>query len=148
MVKPLLQSRGVQLSATASSKEEAVALCGRYLLELGAIEPQYIDAMLEREAIFSSYMGEKFAIPHGTDESRHFVNFGQIVFLRFPKEFLWDQEPVKICVGIASQGDEQLEILGNLADSILDESSKNTLMTSTDVDEILAILNLRKGLDT
>lgn len=102
--------------------------------------------MLERESIFSSYMGEKFAIPHGTNESRKYVNFGQLVFLRFINEFLWDDSPVKICIGIASQGDEQVEILGNLAESILNEETNGILITSNDVYEILEVLNNRKGL--
>lgn len=146
MASPLLQSSGVHLTVTASSKEEAVTLSGKYLLELGAIAPEYIDAMLERERIFSSYMGEKFAIPHGTDESRKYVKFGQLVFLRFVNEFLWDDSPVKICIGIASKGDEQVEILGNLAESILNEATNKILMTSDDVHEILEVLNNRKGL--
>lgn len=146
MVNPLLQPPGVHLAVMASSKVEAITFCGQYLLKLGAIEPEYIEAMLEREAIFSSYMGEKFAIPHGTDESRKYVNFGQLVFLRFIDEFLWDHQPVKICIGIAAKGDEQVEILGNLAESILNEDTNNILMTSNDVHEILEVLNNRKGL--
>jgi mannitol/fructose-specific phosphotransferase system IIA component len=51
-------------------------------------------------------------MPHGTDESRKFVNFGQIVFLRFAHPFMWDDEEVKLCIGIAAQGDEHVEIIG------------------------------------
>lgn len=142
----LLQTPGVHLSVTASSKEEAVTLCGKYLFDLGSIAPEYIDAMLEREAIFSSYLGEKFAIPHGTSESRKYVHFGQLVFLRFTEELMWDDQLVKVCIGIAAQGDEQVEILGNLAESILNEATHEILMTSNNIQEILEVLNNRNGL--
>ena len=77
---PLLVTSGIHFGATASSKEEAVALCGSALQSLGAISKEYADAMWEREQIASSYLGNFVAMPHGTDESRKYVHFGQIVF--------------------------------------------------------------------
>ena len=64
----LIQRAGIRLDATASSPEEAVALCGQVLVGLGAVTQQYADAMWEREQKFSSAIGLGFAIPHGTDE--------------------------------------------------------------------------------
>ncbi len=70
MAKPLLSLEGIHLGATASTKEEAVALCGKALLDLGAVRDGYITAMQEREVVFPSYMGNGVSIPHGTDEAR------------------------------------------------------------------------------
>ncbi len=132
----LLQLAGITLDATVSSREEAVALCGAKLVELGAVSPEYADAMWEREQIFPSEMGEGFAIPHGTDESRSFVNFDQLVFLRLSEEITWVNEPVSVCVGIASAGDGHVEILGNLADILMDDDAAHILRTSTNPAEI------------
>ena len=132
----LLQLAGISLDATASSREEAVALCGAMLVELGAVSAKYADAMWEREQIFPSEMGEGFAIPHGTDESRAFVNFDQLVFLRLREEITWVNEPVSVCVGIASAGDGHVEILGNLADILMDDDAAHTLRTSHKPEEI------------
>lgn len=137
----MLSQSGIHLGATASSKEEAVALCGQLLLEVGAIEKQYADAMWERENIASSYLGNFVAMPHGTDESRKYVHFGQIVLIRFSKPFIWDEDDVKLCVGIAAQGDEHVEIIGNLADVILDEEKFEILLHTQSKDQILSILN-------
>lgn len=147
MGDPLLSLLGVHVDVTVASKKEAVTLCGKYLLGLGAIQPGYVDGMLEREARFSSYMGDFVAIPHGTDESREFVNFGQLVFVRFREPIIWDTEPVKLCIGIASKADEQVEILGNLAESLMNPETYELLMESTDTEKILSILNDREGLD-
>jgi mannitol/fructose-specific phosphotransferase system IIA component len=80
-------------------------------------------------------------MPHGTDESRKFVHFGQIVFLRFEQPFIWDDEEVQLCIGIAAQGDEHVDIIGNLADALLDEEKFHTLLTTDKKYEVLAILN-------
>ena len=132
----LLQLAGITLDATASSREEAVALCGKMLVELDAVSAEYADAMWEREQVFPSEMGEGFAIPHGTDESRAFVNFDQLVFLRLREEITWVNEPVSVCVGIASAGDGHVEILGNLADILMDDHAAHILRTSTNPEEI------------
>ena len=132
---------GIRLDATASSQEEAVRLCGSVLQELGAVSPEYLDAMVEREKIVSSYMGEGVAIPHGTDESRKYVKFTQLVFVRFANPVDWEGEKVTLCIGIAAKGDEHGELLGNLADKLLDENSYSTLMNSASEQEILDLLN-------
>ena len=136
----LLQLAGISLDATASSREEAVRICGELLVELGAIDQEYADAMWEREQIFPSEIGGGFAIPHGTDESRVHVNFDQLVFVRFRTPFTWSSEEVQACVGIASQGDGHVELLGTLADLLLDDDSRNFLLTSDDAEAIRQVL--------
>jgi PTS system mannitol-specific IIA component len=92
--------------------------------------------MWERELIFPSEMGEGFAIPHGTDESRKYVLFDQLVFVRLIAEIVWANEPVSVCVGIASAGDGHVEILGNLADVLMDDDAAHVLRTSRDPEAI------------
>jgi len=137
----LLTQAGIHFGATASSKGEAVALCGAQFINLGAATQEYADAMWEREQIASSYLGNAVAMPHGTDESRKYVNFGQIVFLRFAAPFIWDEEEVKLCIGIAAQGDEHVEIIGNLAEALLDDEKFEILLNTTDKSKVLEILN-------
>ena len=136
----LLQLAGISLDATASSREEAVRICGELLVELGAIDQEYADAMWEREQIFPSEIGGGFAIPHGTDESRVHVKFDQLVFVRFSTPFTWSSEEVQACVGIASQGDGHVELLGTLAELLLDDDARNFLLTSTDAEAIRQVL--------
>jgi mannitol PTS system EIIA component len=136
-----LQLAGIRLGVTASSQEEAVRLCGETLHTLGAVEEPYLAAMWERENIISSYMGEQVALPHGTDASRKYVNFTQVVLVRFEKEVSWDGELVKLCIGIAAKGDEHGELLGNLAEKLLDEASYKTLMESNSPEELLELIN-------
>ena len=132
----LLQLAGITLDATASSREEAVAICGAKLVELGAVSPEYAEAMWEREQIFPSELGDGFAIPHGTDESRKYVNFDQLVFVRLLTPITWVHEQISVLVGIASAGDGHVEILGNLADLLMEEDKAEILRTSNDPEVI------------
>jgi PTS system mannitol-specific IIA component len=61
--------------------------------------------------------------------------------VRFANPVDWEGENVKLCIGIAAKGDEHGELLGNLADKLLDESSYSTLMNSASEQEILDLLN-------
>ena len=136
----LIQRAGIRLDVTASSSEEAVRICSELLIELGAIGPEYAAAMWEREQKFSSAIGMGFAIPHGTDESRVHVVFDQLVFLRLASPITWGDEEVRCVLGIASSGDGHVEILGNLAELIQDETKLEVLVASGSADQILKLI--------
>jgi mannitol/fructose-specific phosphotransferase system IIA component len=137
----LIQRAGILLDAAASSSEEAVSICGQLLIELGAVEPDYAKAMWERENAFSSAIGLGFAIPHGTDDSRRFVKFDQLVFLRLTNEIAWGDEMVKAVLGIASRGDGHVEILGNFAELVQEELHRQALLASGDEAVVLELLS-------
>lgn len=137
----LIQRAGILLDAAASSSEEAVSICGQLLIELGAVEPDYAKAMWERENAFSSAIGLGFAIPHGTDDSRRFVKFDQLVFLRLTNEIAWGDEMVKAVLGIASRGDGHVEILGNFAELVQEELHRQALLASGDEAMVLELLS-------
>ena len=136
----LVQQAGIKLDVTASSPEEAVHICGQLLLELGAINQEYADAMWEREQIFPSAIGMGFAIPHGTDESRKHVIFDQLVFVRLTAPIAWGDDEVTCVLGIASQGDGHVELLGNLAELIQEEDKLAILQNSQIAAEIAELL--------
>jgi len=136
----LVQQAGIKLDVTASSPEEAVHICGQLLLEVGAITQEYADAMWEREQIFPSAIGMGFAIPHGTDESRKHVIFDQLVFVRLTAPITWGDDEVTCVLGIASQGDGHVELLGNLAELIQEEDKLAILQNSQSAAEIAELL--------
>jgi mannitol PTS system EIIA component len=136
----LVQQSGIKLDVTASSPEEAVHICGQLLFELGAITQEYADAMWEREQIFPSAIGMGFAIPHGTDESRKHVIFDQLVFVRLTAPIAWGDDEVTCVLGIASQGDGHVELLGNLAELIQEEDKLAILQNSQSAAEIAELL--------
>lgn len=140
MAEALLVEAGIRLEVPVEDREAAVRACGAVLEELGTIQPEYAEAMWERELIFSSYVGEGVAIPHGTDASRKFVNRAQLVVLRFAEPIDWEGETVRLAVGIASKGNEHVTVLGQLAEVLLDDDYRNLLFESSNKSEIAELL--------
>ncbi|MEU4251944.1 PTS sugar transporter subunit IIA [Amycolatopsis sp. NPDC026612] len=137
----ILGAESVLIGCTATGQADAITQVGRKLLELGAVEPDYLDAMHERERSVSTYLGENVAIPHGTDESRRFVKRTKLAILQFPAGVDWDGNDVRLCVGIAAQGSEQVGILSSLARILMDGEQARQLREAPDAETILRLLN-------
>jgi PTS system mannitol-specific IIA component len=141
----LLELRGIQLDAAAGGAEEAIRVAGRRLVEIGAVEPSYVDAMLEREQSVSTVMGEGVAIPHGTNESKGWVRRNALSFIRFPEGVDWNGKPVTIAIGIAAQGNDHVGILSKLAMILVDPDKAAQLRGTTDPQEVLDLLAPDEG---
>lgn len=139
-VAEALRRDGIRLGLSAVDKWDAVRRCGALLDELGAVEPGYAEAMLERERSVSTYIGEGVAIPHGTDASRSLVRRTTLGVLQFPDGVDWDGNPVTVCVAIAAKGDEHVTVLSALAQILLEPEQAERLRTSSDVDEVHGLL--------
>jgi mannitol PTS system EIIA component len=136
----VLPVEAVRLSLTAGSKEDAILATGRILEELQAVAPGYADAMLEREQIISTSVGEGFAIPHGTDESRVLIHRTALSFAQFPVGVDWDTDRVFVCIGIAARDDAHLGILGRLADILIQPDLARQLREAIDPAVVLSVL--------
>jgi mannitol/fructose-specific phosphotransferase system IIA component len=140
MSAALLQREGVLLGLRADDRWDAVAQAGRALLDLGAVREPYLDAMVTREQSLSTYLGEGFALPHGTDESREHVVRPAIAVLQFARDVDWGGAPVQVAIAVASATDEHVRILAALAGVISDPEAAQRLRDATDPDEVLALL--------
>lgn len=136
----VLTTESVQLGARAATKDEALAQSGALLVGLGAVTQDYADALFEREKQVSTYLGEGFAIPHGTNESRIHIRRTALGFIQYPEGVDWDGQRVHVAIPIASNSDDHVEILGALAEVLMDPEAAEKLRTSSSVDEVLALL--------
>ena len=136
----VLPRDAVRLGQAAESREDAVRLTGRVLEDIGAVDRGYADAMVERERSISTSVGEGFAIPHGTDESRVLVRRTALSFVQFPAGVDWDGDRVFICIGIAARDDAHLDILARLAEIIIQPELAAQLREAPDADAVLAVL--------
>ncbi|MDQ2933614.1 MAG: PTS sugar transporter subunit IIA [Chloroflexota bacterium] len=136
----VLPIEAVRLSLTAGSREDAILATGRILEELQAVAPGYADAMLEREQIISTSVGEGFAIPHGTDESRVLIHRTALSFAQFPAGVDWETDRVFVCIGIAARDDAHLGILGRLADILIQPDLARQLREATDPAVVMSVL--------
>ena len=143
----MLSAEAVRRGLGAPDKEDALRQGGAVLVEIGAAGPAYADAILEREQSVSTYMGEGFAIPHGTDASREHINRAALAFLQFPGGVDWNGKECFVCIAIASKSDEHIGILQSLAMVLSDQESAKRLRETTSVDEVLELLAPRDDED-
>ena len=136
----LLPATGVRLGLQASDRFDAVRQSGQVLIDIGAVEAPYVDAMLERERGISTSLGEGFAIPHGTEESRQWIKETMLSFLQFPAGVEWDDDTVTVCIGIAAVGDEHVGVLANLARVLTVPEQAARLRAAERPEDVLAIL--------
>jgi mannitol PTS system EIIA component len=136
----ILSRDAVHLGLRASDRSDAVRQSGQVLVDIGAVEPPYVNAMLEREKQISTSLGEGFAIPHGTDESRRWIRETRLAFLQFPDGVDWGDENVVVCVAIAAHGDEHVGVLARLAEVLVVPEQAARLRSADRVDEVLSIL--------
>lgn len=136
----VLGADGVRLGLTATDKLDALRQCGAVLVEIGAADEQYAEAILEREKSVSTYMGEGVAIPHGTDESRAHIKRAALAFLQFPDGVDWNGQTCTVCIAIASRSDEHIGILQSLAMVLTDPVKAARLRETDDVNEVLGLL--------
>ena len=137
----VLTTEAVRLAQRAGDKLDAVRQSGADLVEAGAVDPGYVEAMLERESMVSTFMGEGVAIPHGTNEAKAFVHRTALGFLQFPEGVDWgDGAEVRVCIPIAAAGGEHLALLSALATVLVDPEKAEALRTASSADDVLAIL--------
>ena len=135
----LLAASSIRLDLAATDQEDAIRQTGAALLEAGAIDASYIDAMLERERSVSTYVGEGLAIPHGTLASKDSVKNDALVVLRFPDGVDWDGNDVRVCVGIAARANGHIALLSQLAIVLLDPQKAAALRAATTSAEVYAL---------
>ena len=134
----------ILLNVKVADKTEAIRLAGNLLKDHGYVEPEYIDAMIQRDKEASVYLGNHFAIPHGVAGSEKYIKESGISFLQIPDGVDFNGETAYVMVGIAGKNGEHIEILGNIAEVCTDVGNVEKLRTAKDKKEVLDIFkNLR-----
>ena len=139
-----LTEKDIFLGLTAQNKEEAIRFAGQKLVDNGYVKPVYIEAMLERERLTSTYLGESIAVPHGTIEAKESVINTGIVFCQYPAGVEFGEEAddkAKIVIGIAARNNEHLDVIAKLTNALDDPNIIGKLSSTTHFDEVLAILS-------
>lgn len=136
----VLRTENVVLNATLANKEEAIRKAGQVLVEGGYVEASYVEKMMEREAMASTYMGNFVAIPHGTDDAKANVLASGLSVIQVPGGVDFDGNEVKLLIGIAGKDGGHLEILSQIAIVLSEEENVLKMVAATTAEEILSII--------
>ncbi|MBM7410934.1 PTS system mannitol-specific IIA component [Clavibacter michiganensis] len=137
----LLADGSIRLDARADDRESAIRQAGEALVAAGAVDPAYVEAMVERERSVSTFVGEGVAVPHGTlAAGRDLVRADAISVLRLPDGVDWDGHDVRIVIGIAATGGGHIALLSRLAEILLDPERAERLRGATDPATVRSLL--------
>lgn len=135
----------IALNQDIATREAAIRKAGQLLVDAGCVDPEYVDAMIERDNDVSTYMGNFIAIPHGTDEAKRYIKKTGISVVQVPMGVNFssnDQEDnlVTVVFGIAGKNDEHLQLLSQIALFCSDVTNVAQLADATKADDIIALL--------
>ena len=136
----LLSSNNILLNVASGSKTDLIIQTGKVLVNNGHVDESYIEKMLEREEITSTYMGNCVAIPHGTEASKSSILSSGIAVLQVPQGVdFGNGNTAKVLIGIAGKNGEHLEILSKIAIVLSEKENVEKIIHATSQEEILTL---------
>ncbi|MTW87077.1 PTS mannitol transporter subunit IIA [Virgibacillus dakarensis] len=142
MTKEILSKDNIQLNVTLRDKEEAIRYTGDILVRNGYVEASYVEKMLEREEMTSTFMGNHVAIPHGTEDAKEAVLATGLSVVTVPEGVdFGGGNMVKVLIGIAGKGDEHLDVLSDIAIVCSEEENIQQIVDAQSKEDILNLFN-------
>lgn len=135
----VLIRKNILLNRPKQTKEEVIRDMGRVLHESGYVTERYTEAMLKKEEVFNTAIGNKLAIPHGVEGMTGEILNAGIAIFTYPDGVDWGNgQTVNLVIGIASVGDEHLETLSKIATTCSSEAEVAKIL-KMNVDEVYAL---------
>ncbi|MGE6376119.1 PTS mannitol transporter subunit IICBA [Peribacillus muralis] len=141
----LLREENVFLNQKFANKEEAIRFAGRALFKAGYVKESYIEAMIARDELTSTYMGNDVAIPHGTEEAKKDVLKSGFTVLQIPDGVDFDGQKARLIFGIAGKDGTHLEILSGIAVTCSEMENIEKMVKATTAKELMDIINVEKN---
>jgi PTS system mannitol-specific IIA component len=136
----LLPLSSIVIDAKVTGRDDAIRRAGTLLVDAGAVDPDYIDQMLERERVVSTYVGDGIAMPHGTLTAKVDVMSEGLSVLVLAEQVDWAGQPVTLVIGIAAHGRRYITLLSQLATALLDDGRATSLREATTADQVRVLL--------
>ncbi|AMY06586.1 PTS mannitol transporter subunit IIA [Staphylococcus condimenti] len=135
----LFSNENIFLNQSFEDQNAAIEKAGQALVDAGAVTEDYIQAMKDREAVVSTFMGNGLAIPHGTDEAKNAVLQSGLTLLQIPEGVQWGDDVAKVVVGIAGKDGEHLDLLSKIAITFSEEENVDRIVNAKSPEEIKAV---------
>ena len=135
----LFSNENIFLNQSFEDQNAAIEKAEQALVDAGAVTEDYIQAMKDREAVVSTFMGNGLAIPHGTDEAKNAVLQSGLTLLQIPEGVQWGDDVAKVVVGIAGKDGEHLDLLSKIAITFSEEENVDRIVNAKSPEEIKAV---------
>lgn len=125
-------------------RELAIKIAGELLVNSGKVEPSYVQSMLDAVAKFGPYIviAPGIALAHGKPGDGVIDTGLSLLVLKTPINFEHQQnDPVSLVFGLAAKDHEShISIMASLAEVLSDQAKVDSLLRSTDSDQIRDLL--------
>lgn len=139
----ILNENNIVLDASFSDKEEAIRAAGNLLVNGGYVTEKYVDYMLQREKVVSTYLGNNLALPHGIDGSEDEILRSGIAVIQVPKGVDFGEDNIAhMVIGIAGKEGSHMDILNQIAIACMEEENVQKMRHADNRAEILTLLGL------
>lgn len=132
----ILRKENIVIGCKTADHEEAIRQAGRMLVDSGYANERYIEGMISRDRGFSTAIGNHIAIPHGENDYKCEIKATGLVIMTYPDGIPWNDDMVKLVIGIAALGDEHLDILGHIVEVLEDAKTVDEVVSRGDAEEI------------
>lgn len=123
-------------------KQDAIRAVSEKMINAGLVKNDYTQAMFDRDAQISTFLGNGIAIPHGTTEKRDSVIETGLKVIYYPQGIKWDEDNniAYVVVGIAAKSNEHLDILRKLTRAVIADDTLERILAVKAPEQLLAIL--------
>lgn len=145
-ISDLLNKKSIEINPNLKSKEEAINKLVELLDLSGNIKNKegFKKAVLEREKLSTTGIGEGIAIPHGKSSEVKKVTLSAMVVNKGVEYDSLDGKPANLFFMIAApegENDAHLELLARLSKMLMNSDFKNKLLNSRTAEEFIAIID-------
>lgn len=139
-MESVLSPKAIEFGYMAADWSDAVRRAGGLLVKAGVVETPYIEAMVDMVKDYGPYMvvAPGVAMPHA--HSGKGVKSTGISYLRLARPVFFPERPdnpiVLIMAVAAMDNSSHLEVMGRIAELILDGSNREALLSCEDPEKI------------
>lgn len=133
----------ILLNQSFSNKEDAINAAGKILMNNGYVSSSYLKLMQKREQVISIYLGNKIAIPHGSNGSENEILESGISLIQVPEGVSFGKGKIaNIIIGVAGKNNSHMELLSKIAEIVCDIENVEKLIKAKNKKEILNIIGI------
>ena len=136
----VLRIEKIRMNERFDSKYDAIRMAGELLVKGGYVSEHYVEEMIKREDLSTTYIGNDIAIPHGTESAKNDVLESGISVIQVPEGVDFNGEKARVVFGIAGKDNTHLEILSNIAIFCSDMDNVEKIVAAKNEEEIMSLL--------
>ncbi len=138
----VLIKKNIRMNLPKATKEEVIRDMGKCLEESGYVTAKYTEAMLKKEEVFNTAIGNNLAIPHGIESMTGEIKNAGLAIFTYPDGVDWgNDEIVNLVIGVASVGNEHVAVLSKIAEACETEEAVADILKMS-VDEVYDIFKV------